>query len=72
MGKNLCIKWLTAAAIILLFALPALGQQRTRTVVNTDGGREVLGIATGWTEIDKNGKSTIMSAADLTKLCEVG
>jgi hypothetical protein len=70
MRKTMCMKCLTVASITLLAALPALGQQQARTVVNGDGRREVIDIATGWTETDKSGKSTNMPAADLTKLCK--
>ena len=69
MVKNFCTGWFAVAAVMILAARPVVSQQRTRTVVNSDGSREVLDVAAGWTEIDKSGKSTNLPAADLTKVC---
>ena len=52
-----------------LFSSGCFAQAR-RAFVNPDGSKEVFDPLTGWTETDKNGKTSNMSAADLTSTCD--
>jgi hypothetical protein len=52
-----------------LFSSGCFAQAR-RAFVNPDGSKEVFDPSTGWTETDTHGKTTNMSAVDLTSTCD--
>jgi hypothetical protein len=56
-------------SILMLNCLRLMGQQQTKTWVNSDGSHEVLDSTTGMTETEKDGKTTHVSATDMTAFC---
>ncbi|WP_260740100.1 hypothetical protein [Tunturiibacter lichenicola] len=63
------MKRLVAFAVLMFGSLGLVGQQQTKTTVDSEGNKGVMDTTTGWTVTAKGGKVTHMSVADITSVC---